>query len=295
VTQSITKFWKRRAPPTPEVAAALERLAQLSEASPVLREAAALQGAILREIYAAPPPAVEVVLADERAAEKLHGGIPLLRGERVMLDVPTITALMQRLCDVVRKLGEAPGAAAEIAAALQSRAITIEPLVEAVLAGQAHVVHEQAAEHGLDGGLLATLLRFSLFPALARTAAQLSSLRTETVWEQGYCPVCGSWPLLGEHRGLDQTRFLRCGLCAAEWAIDRLRCPYCGSRDHQDLSYLHVEGEDQRRAVTCESCRGYIKLLASLTPIPPAELAVYDVATLHLDLVALERGYMAPV
>jgi FdhE protein len=91
------------------------------------------------------------------------------------------------------------------------------------------------------------------------------------------------------------VRFLRCGLCAAEWATDRLRCPFCGSRDHEDLGYLHVEGDDQKRAVTCERCRGYIKVLASLAPIPPLDLVVHDLATIQLDLVAIERGYTAPI
>ena len=118
--------------------------------------------------------------------------------------------------------------------------------------------------------------------------------RAATRWEQGYCPTCGSWPLLGEYRGLEQTRLLRCGLCASEWAIDRLVCPFCGSRNHADLGYLYVEGDEHKRAVTCENCRSYVKMLATLTPIPPIELAIHDLATIHLDMVALEQGYAAP-
>ena len=58
---------------------------------------------------------------------------------------------------------------------------------------------------------------------------------------------------------------------------------------------MHVEGEDQKRAVTCDQCRSYIKVLATLMPIPPIELAVHDLATIHLDMAALERGYTPPM
>jgi FdhE protein len=288
------KLFRRHDKTHPDLASALERLDRLAEDTPQLRDAVALQGAILRAVYADPPQAGALDLPRERAAEKIRSGVPLLRGEPVPLDVPAVERLMLRLCGVMRERGRTPGAAEEIAAAIRGRALSVVELVGAVLDGKAADIRAVAAELGLDGDMLCTLLRFSLFPSLAQLAADVAPLRTAT-WQQGYCPTCGSWPLLGEHHGLDQTRFLRCGLCATAWAMDRLLCPFCGSRDHQDLGYLHVEGQDQKRAVTCESCRGYVKVLASLTPIPPLELVVQDLATLHLDMVALERGYAAPL
>ncbi|HEX9373562.1 MAG TPA: formate dehydrogenase accessory protein FdhE, partial [Roseiflexaceae bacterium] len=167
--------------------------------------------------------------------------------------------------------------------------------IDAVLGGQVASARARAGALGLPADLLGIVLRFGMFPELERVAAQLAPLREATPWRQGYCPTCGSWPLLGEYRGLDQARFLRCGLCASAWATDRLLCPFCGSRDHADLGYLHVEGEEHRRAATCERCRGYVKMLMTLAPIPPLELAVYDLDTIHLDMVARERGYAAPV
>jgi FdhE protein len=89
--------------------------------------------------------------------------------------------------------------------------------------------------------------------------------------------------LLGEYRGLDQSRFLRCGLCAAGWEVPRLFCPFCGNREHARLGLLHAEGEESKyRAATCAECRGYVKMLATLTALPP----------LHLDLAAAQRGYV---
>ena len=72
-----------------------------------------------------------------------------------------------------------------------------------------------------------------------RYPRELAPLREGIVWESGHCPTCGSWPLLGEFRGLDQSRFLRCGLCADSWEVPRLWCPFCDTRDHDLLSLMN--------------------------------------------------------
>jgi FdhE protein len=145
---------------------------------------------------------------------------------------------------------------------------------------------------GLPVGQTALILCLTLFPVLAAANAALDPLRQGLAWEHGYCPTCGGWPLLGEFRGLEQTRFLRCGLCAAEWAFPRLCCPFCGTREHQLLGYFHVEGEEgMGRASTCAGCRRYVKMTPTLVALSAPQLLVANAATLHLDLVADQRGY----
>jgi len=287
-------LFKRRDPMRPDLASALDRLGGLGESDPSLRDAAVLQSAILRAIYRSPPQIGPIELTADRARAKLHS-IPLLRGEHVPLDSVAIRSLMLDLCRAVRQSEAGSGAVNTIATAIEQGLLDVSALVAAVLDGEAPAIREQAAALEIDGELLCTLLRFSLFPALEQLAAQIAPLRTLAAWQPGYCPTCGSWPLLSEYRGLDQARFLRCGLCATEWPLDRLLCPFCGCRDHQQLGYLHVEGEQQPRAATCTQCRCYNKALATLVPIPSIELAIDDLATIHLDMIALEHGYLAPI
>ena len=45
------------------------------------------------------------------------------------------------------------------------------------------------------------------------------------------------------------------------------------------------------RAATCDECRGYVKMVTTLSALPPLALLVADAATLHLDLAAAERGF----
>jgi FdhE protein len=167
--------------------------------------------------------------------------------------------------------------------------------MEGVTAGHPEVIRAQAVRAGLDPGLAETVLRFVLFPVYTALETSLAPLREGVVWDRGYCPTCGSWPLLGEFRGLDQSRFLRCGLCAASWPVPRLWCPFCGSTRHEQLGFLHSEGEEGRyRAATCDACRGYVKMVATLSAVPPLHLLLADAVTLHLDLAASQRGYANP-
>jgi FdhE protein len=230
-------------------------------------------------------------LEPDRARAKLAGGIPLLRDEQLALDPRVFRQRWERACAAL-EAQQPDGAAAALAGAVRQGRLDPGQLVGAVLAGQPEGVREQAEALGLDPGLAATLLRFVLFPVFTGLEAVLAPLREGAAWARGYCPTCGSWPLLGEFRGLDQSRFLRCGLCAAGWEVPRLWCPFCGNRDHEQLRFLHGEGEEGKyRAAVCDGCRGYVKMISTLSALPPLHLLVADAVTLHLDLAAAERGY----
>jgi FdhE protein len=207
------------------------------------------------------------------------------------VDLRGLSRRWKRACELLHK-HQPDGAGRAVAQAL-GRVLGPEGMLAAVLAGQPEEVHARAAEMGLDVGLTATVLRFALFPALAGLEEALAPLRAGTAWERGCCPTCGSWPLLAEFRGLDQSRFLRCGLCAAGWEAPRLWCPFCGNRDHETVGYLISESEESKsRLFVCEECRGYVKTVTTLSALAPLSLLVVDAVTVHLDLAAAERGYL---
>jgi FdhE protein len=233
-------------------------------------------------------------LASDHAAAKLAGGVPLLRGEQVLLDIKALVRRWHRVCAAVEHRQDSEAAKA-LAEAVRRNRLDLAALAREALAGRPEGVHAAAEQLDVDPGLTATVLRLALFPALVSVNSALASLRGDSRWDRGYCPTCGSWPLLGEFRGLEQTRFLRCGLCAAEWEFDRLRCPFCDTRDHHQLGFLHVEGEEAKyRVAACDACRGYVKMVSSLSALSPPQLLVIDLATMHLDLAAAEQGYAPP-
>lgn len=214
---------------------------------------------------------------------RLAGGVPVLRGEALVTDSAVFQRRWHRVAAAVGGPPRPPLGPAE--------------LVAAVLAGTPGPIHAAAESAGLDAGLTATVLRLTLFADLVPLATKLEGLRIglRSGWERGYCPTCGSWPLLGEFRGLDQGRYLRCGLCATGWEVPRLFCPFCGCRDHERLQFLFCEGEEAKyRAATCDACRGYVKMVSALSALPPLHLLAADALTLHLDLAAGDRGYVVP-
>jgi FdhE protein len=220
---------------------------------------------------------------------KLAGGLLLLRDVSITLEADSFLKRWRGICAA---LGRHQEGAAALTRALRPGGLDAAELLAEVLAGRPEAVHARADALGLNAGLTATVLRWSLFPVLNHIRTAFEPLPASARWERGSCPVCGCWPLLGEFRGLEQNRYLRCGLCAAGWEFPRLCCPFCGERDHRQLGYLHLEGEEgKERAATCDACGGYVKMVSSLTALAGPKLLVADVATLHLDLAAAERGF----
>lgn len=298
----LNKLRERRAPQRKDVEEALEKLRALAEQRPDIQDLAALQAALLRESFRAAPPVPPLALAPTHAATKLAAGVPLLRGEHIAFDPTWLRDKFVQLCDAVSD--QAPSGSATAAhrsaahmlkQAVKRGSLDVHTLALDVINGDPHNVTERAAQHDLDAGLAATLLRWTLLPMLEPLAKQLQSLHQSVRWQHGYCSTCGAWPSLAEQRGIEQARVLRCGLCASEWAMERLLCPFCGSRNHADIAYLYEEGsEATQRAVTCERCHCYYKSVATLAALSAPMLAVTDLATLHLDLVALARAYAPP-
>jgi FdhE protein len=98
--------------------------------------------------------------------------------------------------------------------------------------------------------------------------------------------------VLGELRE-NGARHLRCGRCGAGWPVRRLCCPSCGNEDHGTLPTLSEEGNlGKRRVEACDRCGRYVKVIASAAPTVPELLAVEDLATLHLDIIARGRRYV---
>jgi FdhE protein len=60
------------------------------------------------------------------------------------------------------------------------------------------------------------------------------------------------------------------------------------------LRTLQAEAENRFRVQVCDRCHGYLKIGNAFDP-PPAELLpLDDLASIDLDVVAIERGYVRP-
>ncbi|HSB19517.1 MAG TPA: formate dehydrogenase accessory protein FdhE [Anaeromyxobacteraceae bacterium] len=104
------------------------------------------------------------------------------------------------------------------------------------------------------------------------------------------CPVCDFPPVAGIVLADDKLRYLVCGLCGTEWHLPRILCAQCGRQER--VSYYSVEGDEgPAKAEACDDCRAYTKLLY-VEKAPHLEPFADDLATLALDMLMAERGYL---
>jgi FdhE protein len=288
---NFLKRFKRPAEP-PDLRDAVAELQTLARQQPALAAHARCLADCLPVILAGSDGEQAWQMPHDQIAAKWSAGMPLLRDETITLDRRELARKWKTLCAA---LSRHTGETERLANAVASGDLDLGEFSGFVLAGESHRLHQRAEQLGLDAALTATVLRWTLFSQLSLLQAALAANLPDERWPHGYCPICGSWPAIAEFRGLEQMRFLRCGLCAMAWEFPRLKCPYCGNDDHRRLGYLHPEGEESKwRIATCDDCRGYLKSTAAMTPLAPARLLVLEVATLPLDLIAADRGFAIP-
>jgi FdhE protein len=177
---------------------------------------------------------------------------------------------------------------------LNARAIDPLLLLEAAVCQDDARNEALAVAAGIEVPALRVVGQMAALPLLQACGLALAREVPATWWE-GYCPVCGAWPVVAEYTGLDRKRQLRCGRCGTGWAIPALRCVFCDETDHESLGYLSPEGDEQARSVeVCGTCKGYLKGVTTVRPVAPWAILLDDLKTVHLDIAALERGYRRP-
>ena len=229
-------------------------------------------------------------VAVTRAAAPSGEGVPQLADAAIAVDLRRAAAWMRRLAD---------RAATENgpAATLRARPLSDGPLLALLGASMAEDrVRLDALGRELEAepGALAAVAALAVMPLLHACRRALAE-QVPADWTHGYCPVCGAWPTLAEARGVERSRHHGCARCGASWFAGWLRCPYCGTSDHQRVGALVGEEPGARdRVETCEVCRGYVKTLTVLLPIEADRIALADLDSLDLDLAALLHGYRRP-
>lgn len=216
---------------------------------------------------------------------------PLLAGTEVALDVSAVRRLLRRLIDVASR------SATPRMVTLQSVRDADSDLVslfKASLCQDTLPIAETARSCGADAGALEAVIALVAVPFLQacnrRWAASVSP-----GWREGYCSVCGAWPAFAERRGIERTHVFRCGRCGGGWHARPLRCPYCGVDDHNTLVSLVPEGGGSNAVIEgCRSCLGYVKSFTRLQGCAPDMVMLDDLASVHLDVAALEQAYVRP-
>jgi len=207
---------------------------------------------------------------------------PVLSHAEITIDAGAARSWVRRLL----KLTPTPTATA--------RRIDGLALLEAAVCHDDARIDALAAAAGAEAPALRVLGQMAALPLLQACGRGLTSELPATWWE-GYCPLCGAWPVVAEYTGLERQRRLRCGRCGTGWAIPLLRCVFCDETQHDHLGYLTPEAGDQTRKIeVCHTCKGYVKGCTTVRPLTPWAILLDDLTTVPLDVAALERGYIRP-
>ena len=230
-------------------------------------------------------------LSEELQTAKEREKLPLIEIEEFIYDATESANLFLALCHLAKEAN--PKLSATAGAILKAVDTTIKPdaLFSGLLKGNEALFENMASELKIEKPVLGFFTYNSLKPSLSACADQLAVyLNQNEPWLQGYCPICGSAPILSilENEG---RRALVCSFCWHSWSAKRVYCPYCDSSQNKDLHYFYSEEEKDSRVDLCDNCKKYIKTcdtrnIARLI-YPPLE----QISTMHLDIQAQEMGF----
>jgi len=217
--------------------------------------------------------------------------VPLLAGVTLSMDITAVSRWSERLMQAAYRSGAPKMSTLN---GLQHKRLNTIDLFKSSLCQNGKWLDEAAVELDVDADALQAVTLLIPVPFLQacnrRWAASIAAS-----WTEGYCPVCGAWPAFAEVRGIERSRYLRCGRCGGGWQARGLSCSYCGVTDHEELVSLVPETSGSRAAIeACKRCLGYVKTFTTLQGSPPANVMVDDLASVDLDIAALEHGYKRP-
>jgi FdhE protein len=218
-------------------------------------------------------------------------GVPLLAGAPLSLPVEPVRQWADRLL----RFGSRAGTPAmkSLDAVSRSGTEALE-LFNASLCQDAQRVREVATTAGVDVEALQALAALLPVPFLLAFGRRAAASRSES-WIEGYCSTCGAWPAFVEVRGIERSRYCRCGRCGGEWHATALSCPYCATRDHEALVAFVPERSGAPGTIdACTRCGGYVKTFTRLQGCLPAAVLLEDLASVDLDVAALDQGYRRP-
>jgi FdhE protein len=251
---------------------------------------------ILREEYKLRMKKIIFSVDEKLIKAKISGGLPLIDLSSGEFDLTEPRQYFLALLGIAEK--RVPGETSDIIEKIKDGAVEFEKMIRDSFYSMNEDVLDNADDlNDLDDSeddvfdLVDLFLEESLRPAMEKVVEKYGKLVQESGWTEGYCPICGKEPKIGEIKDEEGRRYLFCNQCGFEWHFKRIVCPFCGNDEQQALAYFTIEGDERYRVDVCNVCKRYIKMVDFRESKEEANLDVEDIATLHLDMLANEEGY----
>ncbi len=222
---------------------------------------------------------------------RLRAGFPLLTVEALQIDLPTASRFVSALIVSFIEHGQEGAAELEkLAAGLDAGRVALDSLLIACLEKDRAPLEAAAGELAIPPALLEYVCSTAL--AFGLQQWRENNLQPQfDGWQEGYCPICGAAPAMGELAGEEGMKQLHCSICATGWSLSRMKCSYCGNDESNSLEYFTAEGDVGYRVDICRKCSCYLKVVDSRELGEGLPMDVEDLNTMHLDLLAQKEGF----
>jgi len=270
-----------------------QRLEALVMARPTHKDVLEFYGAVMTvQLEARERFPGKTALAHDVSGDRTTRAFPLFEGRDMPISLEAARTIFDSVCDVAKAENETLRKGVHrILEAVRDEKIDIVRILEEMIRGEGPYTDEQCESLHMSRDILVFLGRASVQPLVQETALIVSQGIDAGGWTKGICPICGSLPILSELTGDEGRRMLICSFCGYEWSVPRLACPFCEEVKHEGHPYFFVEGDETVRVDVCDDCKRYIKTLDTRKGGGAVFPLLEDVATLHLDMLAQEKGY----
>jgi Uncharacterized protein involved in formate dehydrogenase formation len=196
---------------------------------------------ILREEYRNSMKDSIFCVEENLITQKMEGGLPLIDFTGKEYDLTRPKEYFNSLISIAEK--RMPEVAQNIISIIKSPEFDWEKMIRASFDGKV----EETAAQGLLAGreaeenidLIDLFTEESLRPELESIAEKYGEIVGKSNWSEGYCPICGKEPKIGEIREEEEgKRYLFCHQCGFKWYFHRIKCPFCGNEEQHSLLIL---------------------------------------------------------
>jgi FdhE protein len=214
-------------------------------------------------------------------------GLSCLKAEDFKPDENLVKKIAHKMIKIIRKKSKDAVPAGFDSGSLEGR----EKEIIKGLFEDGSVLERMAGDLRIDFPVFYFLIKIVFSPFITRYAERLLKTVEFNKWQGGFCPVCGSEPLIARLQEEAGKRWMFCSICHTEWAYKRLVCPFCENDDHKSLRYFYVEKDEARRVDVCDKCKRYIKTIDYRKVDRVLNPFVENISTMALDIVAETEGF----
>jgi FdhE protein len=174
---------------------------------------------------------------------------------------------------------------------IKKGSLDLRKFAEATAEDSQSLMQKWAIENGIAAQAVTFLTHMAGRVILEKRSNDWAGLIKDFAWDKGYCPVCGSAPMMARVDDGIAKRWLHCSQCSHEWTFSRVICPSCNNRNQNTMDYFFIEGNEQESAFSCTQCKHYLITLNKVSDLVEFNGEISALSLVHMDVLMQGKGY----